>query len=35
MPPVGLTYNEWVIVVNIRYADAINGLSIQWMSDCC
>jgi hypothetical protein len=35
MPPMGLTYNEWVIVVNISYTDATNGFNIQWMSDCC
>ena len=34
MPPMGLAYNEWVIVVNISYTDT-NGLIIQWMSDCC
>ena len=35
MPPVGLAYNAWVIVVNIIYTDATNGINIQWMSDCC
>ena len=35
MPPMGLAYNEWVIVVIISYTDATNGLIIQWMSDCC
>ena len=35
MPPMGLTYNEWVSVVNISYTDATNGFSIQWMSDFC
>ena len=35
MPPMGLAYNEWVIVVNISYTDATNGFIIPWMSDCC
>ena len=35
MPSMGLAYNEWVIVVNISYADAISGFNIQRMSDCC
>ena len=35
MPPMGLSYSEWVIVVNISYTGATNGFNIQWMSDCC
>jgi hypothetical protein len=28
MPPMGLTYNECVIVVNISYTDVTNGFNI-------